>query len=85
VNAIEEMKQLSDQELLERHQIAKSSLIITCILIGALVGVAIYSSVKKGVGIFTFFPLFFVFLIINSQKTRKAIAAEIKNRGLHKG
>jgi len=66
MNAIEEMKQLSDQELLERHQIAKSSLIITCILIGALVGVAIYSSVKKGVGIFTFFPLFFVFLIINS-------------------
>ena len=82
MNAIEEMKQLSDQELLERHQIAKSSLIITCILIGALVGVAVYSSVKHGLGFFTFFPLFFVFLIIKNQKTSKAIAAEIKNRGL---
>ena len=39
MNNIQEMKQLSDQELLERHQKAKSSLIITRILIGALVGV----------------------------------------------
>ncbi|MCX2473455.1 hypothetical protein OQZ33_03835 [Pedobacter sp. MC2016-05] len=82
MNTIQEIKQLSDQELLKRHQTAKSSLIITCILIGALVGVAIYSSLKNGLGFFTFFPLFFVFLIINGQKTSKAIAAEIKNRGL---
>lgn len=82
MNTTQEMKQLSDQELLKRHQTAKSSLTITCILIGALVGVAIYSSLKNGPGFFTFFPLFFVFLIINGQNTSKAIAAEIKNRGL---
>ena len=83
MNTIQEIKQLSDQELLKKHQTAKSSLIITCILIGALVGVAIYSSAKKnGLGFFTFFPLFFVFLIIKAQKISKAIAAEIKNRGL---
>jgi hypothetical protein len=46
------------------------------------VGVAIYSSLKNEPGFLTFFPLFFVFLIINGQKTSKAIAAEIKNRGL---
>ena len=79
----EEIKQLSDQELLKRHQSAKSNLIITCILIGALVGVAIYSSAKNGIGFFTFFPLFFVFVIINGQKTSKAIASEVKNRGLN--
>jgi len=79
----EEIKQLSDQELIKRHQAAKSNLIITCILIGALVGVAIYSSAKNGIGFFTFFPLFFVFVIINGQKTSKAIASEVKNRGLN--
>lgn len=82
MNTIQEIKQLSDQELLKKHQTAKSSLIITCILIGALVGVAIYSSAKNGLGFFTFFPLFFVFLIIKAQKTSKAIAAEVRNRGL---
>jgi len=79
----QEIKQLSDQELLKRHQAARSILIMTCILIGALVGVAIYSLAKNGIGFFTFFPLFFVSLIINSQKTSKAIASEVKNRGLN--
>jgi len=85
MNITQEMKQLSDQELLKKYQTAKSSLIITCLLIGALVGVAIYSSVKNGFGFFTFFPLFFVFLIINGQKKSKAIVAEVKSRGLLKG
>lgn len=82
MNNAQEIKQLSDQELLKRHQAAKSNLIMTCILIGALVGVAIYSLAKNGISFFTFFPLFFVFLIVNAQKTGKAIASEVKNRGL---
>jgi len=85
MDTIQEIKQLSDQELLKKHQTAKSRLIITCILIGALVGVAIYSTAKNGLGFFTFFPLFFVFLIIKGQKDSKAIAAEVKNRGLLNG
>ena len=83
MKATEEIKQLSDQELLKRHQAARSKLIMTCILIGALVVVAIYSSAKNGIGFFAFFPLFFVFLIINGQKTNKAITSEVKNRGLN--
>ncbi|RZK38224.1 MAG: hypothetical protein EOO90_23085 [Pedobacter sp.] len=80
---ISELKQLSDQQLLKKHQSAKSNLIMTCILIGALVGVALYSLAKNGISFFTFFPLFFVFLIINAQKAGKAIASEVKTRGLN--
>jgi hypothetical protein len=81
MNTIQEIKQLSDQELLKKHQTAKSSLIITCILIGALVGVAIYSSAKNGLGFFTFFPLFFVFLIIKAKKPAKLLPQKSKIEG----
>ncbi len=41
-------------------------------------------SIITGVfGFFTCFQLFFVFIIINSQKTNKAIASEVKNRRLN--
>lgn len=77
-----EFKDMGDEELLAKQKAAKSSLIISSTLVGLLVGIAIYSAVKNGVGFFTFFPLLFVFLVAKGQSSHKALLNEIKLRNL---
>ncbi|MGM1430836.1 hypothetical protein ACS126_16395 [Sphingobacterium lactis] len=74
---------LTDEELLGRKKKAKSSQIISAVLIGFLVGIAVYSTINKGIGFFTFFPLFFVFLLIKNSSDLKNIEQEIKKRNLN--
>ena len=74
---------LTDEELLGRKKKAKSSQIISAVLIGFLVGIAVYSTINKGIGFFTFFPLFFVFLLIKNSSDIKSIEQEIKKRNLN--
>jgi predicted permease len=77
-----EFRDLSDSELLQKRKAVKSGLIVSCVIMGFLVGIAIYSVVRNGIGFFTFFPLFFVFLIGKNQGTDKALLREIKSRNL---
>lgn len=63
-------------ELLEGQKRVNSNTIYNAILIGFLIGIVIYSTVKHGLGFFTFFPLFFVYLLI---KKRKKIKTDINN------
>ncbi|SEG41182.1 hypothetical protein [Sphingobacterium lactis] len=74
---------LTDEELLGRKKKAKSSQIISAVLIGFLVGIAVYSTINKGIGFFTFFPLFFVFLLVKNSSDIKNIEQEIKKRNLN--
>ncbi|GEM54186.1 hypothetical protein [Flavobacterium branchiophilum] len=46
---------LNDAELLKAFKKMKSTQITNAILIGFLIGVGLYSTVKKGIGFFTFF------------------------------
>lgn len=73
---------LSDQELLEEQKKLKSAKLINGFLIGIFIGVAIYSAATKGIGFFTFFPLFFIYLLINSRKKSKKIDNELNKRNL---
>ena len=77
-----EFKGMSDEELLTKKKAAKSSLILSSTLVGFLVGIAVYSAVRNGIGFFTFFPLIFVFLVARNQATHKALLNEIKVRNL---
>ena len=58
-------------ELVQGQKKVDSNSIYNAIIIGFLIGVAIYSTVKHGLGFFTFFPLFFVYLLIKRRKTNK--------------
>lgn len=78
-----DLKSLTDEQLLQEQKRLKSNNIINAVLIGALIGVAIYSAAKNGVGFFTFFPLFFVYLLFNNGKKAKAIKEELKVRNLN--
>lgn len=64
-------KKTNTDELLEGQKKVNSNNIYNAILIGFLIGIALYSTVKHGLGFFTFFPLFFVYLLIKKRKTNK--------------
>lgn len=77
-----ELATLSDQELLQEQKKAKTNSIISAVFIGCLVGVAVYSAVKNGIGFFTFFPLFFVYILVVNGKKAVALTKELKARNL---
>ena len=77
-----ELTELTNQELLDKKEKTKSNLIINAVIIGVLIGVTIYSAVKNSFSFFTFFPLFFVYLIVKNGKNYKALEEELKKRNL---
>ena len=73
----DELAELTDQELLQEVKKNKSASILNGFLFGVMIGVAIYSTWKNGVGFFTLVPLVFAF---NNSKKSKALATEVKSR-----
>ena len=78
----EELTKLTDQELAAEAKKNKTNTIINAGLFGVLIGIAIYSTVKNGLGFFTFFPLFFGYLIFSNTKKNKDLKEELKSRNL---
>lgn len=78
----EELTKITDQELAAEAKKNKTNSIISAGLMGFLIGIAVYSTVKNGLGFFTFFPLFFAYLIFNNSKKGKALKEELKSRNL---
>jgi len=76
------LSELSDEELLAKRKKIKSTKIISAVLIGFFVGIAIFSAIKKELGFFTFFPLIFIFMLMRNQAESKALDKEIKSRNL---
>lgn len=77
-----ELANLTNEELLQEKKKLKSSNIIHAFLIGTFIGVAVYSAVKNGFGFFTFFPLFFVYLLLKNEKKSKALNEQLESRNL---
>lgn len=75
-----EFSNLTDEQLLQYQKRVKQSNILTAFIIGVLIGVAIYSAVKQGIGFYTFFPLFFVYLLARNGKKQVKIKNEINSR-----
>lgn len=72
------LKHLNDQDLLKELKALNTNKLISATLIGLLLGVVVYSAVKSGFTFFTFFPLFFVALLINSGRKKKVFESELK-------
>ena len=78
----EELLQLTDEQLLGEAKKLKSAKITNAVLIGFLIGVATYSTVKHGLGFFTFFPLFFVFILVKKGVKNTELEEILKDRNL---
>ena len=74
----EYLKELSDQELLQKIKNLKTNKIIGATIIGVTIGIAIYSAVKNGSGFFTFFPLILGYMIIRNSRNNKILEKEIQ-------
>ena len=76
------LAQLNVEELMAEEKKRKSALTFHAFLIGLAVGIAVYSTVKHGLGFFTFFPLLFIISGNRASNKLKSVRAELKFRVL---
>ena len=81
--ATKNLKEFTDIELLKAYKKLKTTMIINCVLIIMLIGTSIFYTLNKGLGIFTFFPLFFIILLSATRKVYTKTKNEVISRGLH--
>lgn len=78
-----ELSQLTDQELLEKRKKVKSNDITNAVILGVLVGIAIYSAIVNGLGLVTFTPILFAAYAANQWKKNKTtLEKELNSRNL---
>ncbi len=77
-----ELSELTDQELLDEAKKMKSTSTMNAVLIGFMVGIIIYSTVKNSLGFFTLIPLFIIYKLVNNSKNNKALDKLLKERKL---
>jgi len=77
-----DLSELTDHELLLEAKKIKSTTITNAVLIGVMIGIAAYSTVKNGFGFFTLFPLFFVLIAFKNGAHKKAVEDQLKERNL---
>ncbi|WP_443947561.1 hypothetical protein ACJVDH_10690 [Pedobacter sp. AW1-32] len=78
-----DLRNLSDEELLQEAKKMKSAVIINAVLVGFLVGVIAFSVFKNTWGLLTLIPLFFVYKLANGSKAKnEALEGVLKERNL---
>lgn len=75
-----DLQDLTDEQLVKEEKKRKTSYLTYNVLLGIMIGVAIYSTVKKGLGFFTFFPLFFTPMAFLNRRSYMDVKKEINSR-----
>ena len=78
----EKYSELTDEELLQRAKTMKKTKIYDAVIFGFLVGIAIFSTVKNGIGLFTLLPLIYPPVAANNKKKREELGRLLKERNL---
>lgn len=77
-----ELSELSDEELLNEAKKHKPTKIYDAAIFGVLVGIAIYSTVKNGLGLLAFLPLVYLPIAAKNKTKSKALGKLLKERNL---
>lgn len=77
-----DLSTLDDQQLLKENKIAKTSLIAYAIIFLLMIASAIFTTTVRGVGFFTFFPLFFLPIAVVMWMNSRSYKKEVKSRNL---
>lgn len=72
------LSEISNEELLKKVKEANKGKIINAFIIGATIGIFVYSVIRNGFGIFTFFPLAIGYLVYKNSQTSKVLEAELQ-------
>lgn len=79
---VKKLSELTDQELLLEAKKAKSTNIFDALMIGLLIGIAIYSVYKHGLGLLTFIPLVYAPIAARNKKRSNELENLLKERNL---
>ncbi len=74
--------ELTDEELLLEAKKIKPTNVYDAVILGILIGIAIYSSVKNGFGLLTFLPLVYAPLAVKNKTKNKELEKLLKERNL---
>jgi hypothetical protein len=79
---LEELKTLSDEALLEEAKRMKPTKMYDAVFFGLLVGIAIYSTFNKGLGLLTFLPLVYLPIARKNKVRQQKIQQLLEARNL---
>lgn len=68
-----EQNQFTDADTLKEQKKTKNNKMINAFLIGICIGITVYSAVKNGFGLFTFFPLILAYLLFHKRDKIKLL------------
>ncbi|MFT3794629.1 hypothetical protein [Flavobacterium sp.] len=77
-----DLTELTNEELLHEAKKMKSTKIYDAVIIGFLVGVAVYSAVRNGFGLLTFLPLVYLPIAARNKTRNEAVEKLLKQRDL---
>jgi hypothetical protein len=77
-----EWHDITDEDLLAEEKRTRSYRTYDAVIIGFLIGVALYSIANKGFGLLTFLPLVYLPIAGRNRKRRQELMKELDNRGL---
>lgn len=77
-----EPETLTNEELLQEIKKMKTTRFYDAAIIGFLIGVAGYSTVRNGFGLLTFLPLAYIPVASKNTKKYNALKQQLKERGL---
>lgn len=78
----EQLAALSDQELLQKAKKSKTAKIYDAGILGVLIGIAIYSSVKNGLGVLSILPFIYMAIAARNKINYTALEKLLKERNL---
>ena len=76
------LAELTDEELLQEAKIIKPTNLYDAVILGILIGIATYSSVKNGFGLLTFLPLVYAPIAVKNKTKNKELEKLLKERNL---
>jgi uncharacterized ion transporter superfamily protein YfcC len=79
---VEELRNLSNEELKEKAKELKSGSTLSAFIIGFMVGVVIYGVASNAWGFFALIPLYFIYRMVKSDKKNEPLRTVLKERGL---
>lgn len=74
--------ELTDEQLLEEAKRSKKNRLYDATIVGLLIGIAIYSSVKNGFGLLTFLPLVYIPIAGKNNAKNREVEKLLKERNL---
>ncbi len=77
-----EIAELTDKELLQEAKKIKSTKLYDAAIFGVLIGIAVYSTVKNGLGLLTFLPLIYMPVAAKNKTKIKDLERLLKERNL---